>query len=62
MIFEGTFIKSGKTPTHVGDSLKKPATRDKIQPLSFERVGPKNGQLRVIGLEYLVVPSRIGKY
>ncbi len=51
-----------KTPTCVGDSPKKPAIRDKIQPLSFKKVGPKSGQLGVIGLEYLVVPSRTGKY
>jgi hypothetical protein len=41
--------------------LKKPPTRDKIEPLGFQKVGPKNGQLGVTWLRYLVVPFGMGK-
>jgi hypothetical protein len=46
---------------HVGDLLKKPTTRDKIQPLVFQKVGPKNEQLGVTWLKHLVVPFGLGK-
>jgi hypothetical protein len=46
---------------HVVDLLKKPPTRDKIEPLGFQKVGPKNGQLGVTWLRYLVVPFGMGK-
>jgi hypothetical protein len=46
---------------HVGDLLKKPTTKDKIQPLVFQKVGPKNEQLGVTWLKHLVVPFGLGK-
>jgi hypothetical protein len=45
----------------VVDLLKKPPTRDKIEPLGFQKVGLKNGQLGVTWLKYLVMPFGIGK-
>jgi hypothetical protein len=36
-------------PARVNDSPKKLATRDKIKPLSFQRVWLESGQLGVIG-------------
>jgi hypothetical protein len=50
-----------QTLVHVGDSLKKPTTRDKTKPVGFQRVGPKNEQLGVTWLGHLIVPSRMGK-
>jgi hypothetical protein len=45
----------------VSNLPKKPTTRGKIEPLDFQRVGPKSGQLGVTGFECLVVPSRTKK-
>jgi hypothetical protein len=42
----------------VGDLPKKRATRENIEPLHFQKVGPKSGQLKVIGLKYFIKPSR----
>jgi hypothetical protein len=39
----------------VDEMLKKLATRDKIEPLGFQRVGLENGQLGVIGCGCFVV-------
>jgi hypothetical protein len=39
-----------QTFAHVGDLLKKPATRDKIKPLSSQSVGLENGQLGITRL------------
>ncbi len=50
-----------QTPTCVGDPPKKPSTKDKIEPLSFQRVGPKNKQLGVTWFKDLVVPFQAGK-
>jgi hypothetical protein len=50
-----------QTPTRVGDLTKKPTTRDKIELLNFQKVGPESGQLRVTWLEHLVLPFRMGK-
>jgi hypothetical protein len=58
-IFEGVFIRSEAKFVH--DPPKKPATRDKIEPLGFQKVGPKSEQLGVTGLGHLVVLSRMGK-
>jgi hypothetical protein len=40
----------------VGDPLKKPATRDKIKPLGFQRVGLEVRQLGVTWFAYPIVP------
>jgi hypothetical protein len=45
-----------KTPTCVGNLPKKLVNGDKIQPLSFQKVGPKSGQPGVIGFGYFIVP------
>jgi hypothetical protein len=45
----------------VGELLKKLATWDKSKSLSFQSVGPKNGQPRVTRFEYFVVPSKMKK-
>jgi hypothetical protein len=54
-------LKAKKTLVYISDLPKKLATRDKIEPLGFQRVGPKNGQLGVTRLKYLIVPSGMGK-
>jgi hypothetical protein len=50
-----------QTLAHVGDLLKKPTTKDKIQPLVFQKMGPKSEQLGVTWLRHLVVPFGLGK-
>jgi hypothetical protein len=40
---------------------KKNAIKDKIKPLSFQKVEPKNGQPKVTWLKHPVMPSRMGK-
>jgi hypothetical protein len=54
-------LKVKQTLAHVGDLFKKPTTRDKTQPLGFQRVGPKSEQLGVTWLRHLVVPFGMGK-
>jgi hypothetical protein len=54
-------LKVKQTLVHVGNSLKKPTTKDKIQPLGFQMVGSKNEQLGVTWCGHLVVPSGMGK-
>jgi hypothetical protein len=54
-------LKVKQTLVHVGDLLKKPTTRDKIQSLGFQMVEPKSKQLRVTWLRHLVVPFGMGK-
>ncbi len=54
-------MKVKQTLTRVVDLLKKPPISDKIEPLNFQKVAPKNGQLGVTWLRYLVVPFGIGK-
>ncbi len=44
-----------QTPFHVSDLPKKPAIRDKIEPLSFRRVGLENEQLGVMWFKYLIM-------
>ncbi len=50
-----------QTFAHVGDSLKKHTTRDKFQPLVFQRVGLKSEQLGVTWLRHFRVPFGLGK-
>jgi hypothetical protein len=50
-----------QTPILVGDLLKKHATREKIEPLGFQRVGLKSKQPKVTRFKYLVMPFGIGK-
>jgi len=49
-----------RTSTRVGDPPKKLATRDKIEPLNSQRVGPDGKQSRVTRFEYFVMPFRTG--
>jgi hypothetical protein len=44
-----------QTPVHVGDSLKKLATKDKSRPLGSQRVRPKSEQPGVTRLRYFIV-------
>jgi hypothetical protein len=41
-------LKARQTFACVSDLPKKPTTKGKIEPLDFQRVGPKSGQLEVI--------------
>jgi len=50
-----------QTHARVGNLPNKCATQDKIEPLGFQKVGPKSEQLRVTLLGHLIMPSRIGK-
>jgi hypothetical protein len=54
-------LQEANTPTHVNNPPKKHTTRDKIKPLSYQRVGLENEQHGVIRLGYLIVPSRTRK-
>jgi len=38
-------LEMKQTPTLVGDLTKKPTTKDKIELLSSQKVGPESGQL-----------------
>jgi hypothetical protein len=40
---------------------QKNAIKDKIKPLNFQKVEPKNRQPKVTWLKHLVMPSRMGK-
>jgi hypothetical protein len=46
---------------HVGNPPNKLITKDKIEPLSFQKVRHENGQLGVTWLKHLVVPFGMGK-
>jgi hypothetical protein len=46
---------------HVGNPTKMPATKDKIEPLSSQKVGPKNKQPKVTRLMYFEVLYGMGK-
>jgi hypothetical protein len=61
MISKKTFIKSEANSYSRRQSTKKPVTGDKIKPLSFQKVGLKNRQLRVTWLVYFIMPFRMGK-
>jgi hypothetical protein len=54
-------LKMKQTPARVGNLPKKPTTRDKIKPLSFQRVQHESGQLGVTWFEHFIMPSRMGK-
>jgi hypothetical protein len=54
-------LKAKQNPIDVSNPPKKPTTRDKIEPLGSQRVGPKNKQLGVTWLIHLVMLSRMGK-
>jgi hypothetical protein len=45
---------------HVGNLSKKLATGEKTKPLSSQKVGFESKQPGVIGLGYLIMPSRMG--
>jgi len=59
MISERTFTKN--EVTFISDLPKKHTTGNKTKPLGFQKVKPKNGQPRVKGVGYFVMPSKIGK-
>jgi hypothetical protein len=63
MIFEGTSIRSEvrQTPIHVGGPPNMLATKDKIEPLSSQKVGHQNKQPRVKRLVYFIMPYGMGK-
>jgi len=42
-------------PNHVGNPPKKHATRDKTEPLGFQKVGFESGKFGVIGCGCFVV-------
>jgi len=46
---------------HINNPPKKLATRGKIKPLGFQKVGHENGHPGVTCLEHLVVSSRTKK-
>jgi hypothetical protein len=54
-------LEAKQTPICVGDLPKKLAIRDKIEPLSFQRVGLDSGQRRVTWLGHFILPLGIGK-
>ncbi len=54
-------LEAKQTHTHVSDPPKKPTTRDKTKPLSFQKVRPKSKQLGVTWFGHLVVLSRTRK-
>jgi hypothetical protein len=55
-LLEGTQI-----PVHVSILLKKLATRGKIEPLSFQKVGHESEHPKVTWLGHLIVPSGMRK-
>jgi hypothetical protein len=54
-------LKMRQIPIYVGDPLEMHATRDKIETLGSQKVGPKNKQLGVIRFVYFIVPYGMGK-
>jgi hypothetical protein len=46
-----------QTFARVGELLEKLATRNKIEPLGFQKVRPESGKLGIIGLEHFILPS-----
>jgi hypothetical protein len=61
MISEERLLKVRKILACVDDPQKKPIIGDKIEPLSFQRVGLKSGELWVMWFGYFVVPSETRK-
>jgi hypothetical protein len=49
-------------PIRVCNSPKKLATKDKIKPLGFQRVGSESGQPRLTRLRYFIMPFGTGNY
>jgi hypothetical protein len=54
-------LKAKQIPNRVGDPPKKHALEDKTKPLGSQKVGPKNGQLKITWLKHFVVPFGMGK-
>jgi hypothetical protein len=50
-----------QTLVHVSNPPKKLTTMDKIKPLGFQRVGPKNEQPKVIWFRHLLVLCKMKK-
>jgi len=50
-----------QTFARVSNSPKKPTIGNKTKPLGFQKVGPKTGQLVVIGFEGLILRFGMGK-
>jgi hypothetical protein len=62
MISEERLLKVRKILTCVDDPQKKPITGDKIEPLGFQKVGLKSGELWVMWFGYFIAPSGTGKF
>jgi hypothetical protein len=54
-------LEMKQTPACVGGLLKKLATKNKTKPLSFQKVGPKSGQLWVTWFKCFIMSSRTRK-
>ncbi len=52
-------LKVRQTPVSINDPPKKPTTKDKIKPRSFQKVRPNNRQPKVTGFKYFVMPFAI---
>jgi len=55
-------LKAKQTPIHVINLPKKPTTRERIEPLSSQRVGFENKQLGITWFWCLLVLFRMGKW
>jgi hypothetical protein len=58
---EMCLLEAKQIPIHVDDLPNKPITRDKIEPLGSQRVGPKNRQLGVTWLKHFIMSSEMKK-
>ncbi len=54
-------LKAKQNFVHVNNLPNKLATREKIKPLSSQKVGLESRQPGVIGLGYFIMPFRMGK-
>jgi hypothetical protein len=54
-------LEGRQIPTHVGDLPKKLITKDKTEPLNFQKVGLENRQLGVSKPGYFIMPFGMGK-
>jgi hypothetical protein len=54
-------LETKQTPAHVNYPPKKLVTEDKIEPLGFQKVGFKNGQLGITRLNCLIMRFEMKK-
>jgi hypothetical protein len=50
-----------QTPIHIGDLLKKLATKNKIESVKSQKMVPESGQLGITGLGHFVITSKTKK-